>query len=218
MFSLLEFQGQSSLLHKSGTVEINTEYHTLRKPAWRVLLKLLGVAAMIAVGAAIALPTFLEFDFPLWQVVAITAGAMLIYMGISFFFRPEPNTDNLGFGGGKMNDPFQCSDNVNRFLWRLHCLLGPGRFTSETLLDTCALVGLVKGEEILDNKGHAEPRVGSFRSAAVGAFDATQPIAPLDPNRFAQSSANFVAGQIQLDSQRFFNSTSAAAESQAVKA
>jgi len=38
---------------------------------------------------------------------------------------------------------------------------------------------------------------------ASGSFDATRPIAPLDPNRFAQSSANFVAGQIQLDTQRF---------------
>ena len=53
MFSLFEVQGQSSLLHKSGTVEINTEYRTEKKPVWLVLLKLLGVAAMVAVGAAI---------------------------------------------------------------------------------------------------------------------------------------------------------------------
>ena len=52
-----------------------------------------------------------------------TAGGMLIYTGIAFFFRPEPNTDNLGWGGGLGNDPFQTSDNVNRFLWK--ALPGP---------------------------------------------------------------------------------------------
>ena len=47
-----------------------------------------------------------------------------------------------------------------------------------------------------------------MRSSPAGSFDATRPIPPLDPNRFAQSSGNFVAGQIQLDSQRFFSAPS----------
>src|SRR5207244_3106206 len=123
MFSLLEMQGQSSLLHKTGTVEINTEYYTEKKPAWLVLLKLLGVAVMVAVGAAIVMPTLLELEFPLWQAVAITAGAMMVYTGVAFFVRPEADTDNLGWGGGMMNDPFQSSDNVNRLLWRAQCVL-----------------------------------------------------------------------------------------------
>jgi hypothetical protein len=41
-----------------------------------------------------------------------------------------------------LNDPTQYSDNVNRTLWKVHCLLGPGRFISETVLDCCTLVGL----------------------------------------------------------------------------
>jgi len=204
MFSLTEMRGQSALLHKSGTVEINTEYCTHRKPAWLVFLKLLGVAAMVAVGAAIAVPTLLEYDFPLWQAVAITAGGMFIYTGIAFFFRPEPNTDNLGWGGGLGNDPFQSSDNINRFLWKAHCVLGPGRFTAETLLDTCVLFGLAKGQEVLDDTSGADfalPSQGGFSPA--GTFDPSRPIAPLDPKRFGQSSGNFVVNQIQLDSQRF---------------
>jgi hypothetical protein len=205
MFSLLEFQGQSSLLHKSGTVEINTEYQTHKKPVWLVLLKVLGTLAMVAVGAAIAVPTLLEFKFPVWQAAVITAGGMLVYTGIAFFFRPEPNTDNLGFGGGMANDPFQASDNVNRFRWRLHCVLGPGRFTAETLLDVCMLLGIAKGDEAEVAADDPGPNFAAMRSSSVGSFDATQPIPPLDPNRFAQSSGNFVAGQIQLDSQRFFS-------------
>jgi|EndMetStandDraft_3_1072993.scaffolds.fasta_scaffold274698_2 hypothetical protein len=204
MFSLLEFQGQSSQLHKSGTIEINTEYHAARKPIWLIALKLLGVAAMVGVGAAIAIPTLLELNFPLWQAIVITAGGMMVYTGIAFFFRPDPNTDNLGWGGGGMNDPFQYSDNINRFLWRAHCVLGPGRFTAETLLDICAFFGIARSEDVASEPAHqgqgpAGPKIGPLPAA----FDATRPIAPLDPNRFAQSSGNFVVSQIQMDSQRF---------------
>jgi hypothetical protein len=207
MFSLTEMQGQSGLLHKTGTIELNTEYQTSKKPVWLVGLKLLGVAAMVAVGAAIAVPTLLELRFPLWQAVPITAGGMLVYTAIAFFLRPEANTDNMGWGGGLMNDPFQCSDNVNRLLWRLHCVLGPGRFTAEATLDLCALLGLARRIEARDQERIADLTAVAAPTRTVGVFDATQPIPPLDPNRFAQSSANFVAGQIQLDTQRFLNNS-----------
>jgi hypothetical protein len=202
MFSLLEFQGQTSL-DKSGTVEVVTEYHAARKPVWLVLLKLLGVAAMVAVGAAIAVPTLLELELPLWQAIVITAGGMMVYTGIAFFIRPEPNTDNLGLAGGGMNDPFQYSDNINRLLWRAHCVLGPGRFTAETLLDTCVLLGIARsGEVVSDTAAWAQTPAGPKAGPLPSAFDATRPIAPLDPNRFAQSSGNFVVSKIQMDSQR----------------
>ena len=204
MFSLLDGQGQSSLLQKSGTVEINTDYQTTRKPVWLVMLKLLGVAIMIAVGTAIALPTLLELEFPLWHAVAITVGAMFIYTGLAFFFRPESDTDNVGHG-------------VNRILWRLHCVLGPGRFTAETLLDLCLLLGIARTEDTVAAAEGSAPTFGGMRSLGAGAFDATRPIAPLDPNRFAQSSGNFVAGQIQLDSQRYFGSAPATRDAQAAK-
>src|SRR5436309_9513828 len=195
MFSITEMGGQSSLLHKSGTIEINTDYHAGKKSVWLVLLKLLGVAAMVAVGAAIALPTLLELRFPLWQAAVMTAGGMLVYTGIAFFVRPEPNTDNMGWGGGMMNDPFQCSDNVNRFLWKAHCVLGPGRFTAETLLDVCTLLGLAKVE---GTDGQSAPGLPGSRAGGDGksalSFDATRPIEPLDASRFAQTSGNFVAG------------------------
>src|SRR5262245_22440385 len=176
MFSLFELQGQSSLLHKSGTVELNTKYHTKKKPAWLIVLKLFCVLGMVAVGAAIAVPTLLEFEFPLWQAVAITAGTMLVYTGFAFFVRPEPNTDNLGWGGGMMNDPFQASDNVNRFLWRLHCCLGPGRFTAETLLDTCAFFGVAKREEVASEPVATNQNFCSAGSVGLGSFDASRPI------------------------------------------
>lgn len=114
MFSWHEYAGRASY-HKTGVIEINAHYYTRRKPAWLILSKLLGLAAMVAVGFAIAVPTLRSY-LPMWQVISLIAGVMFIYTGIAFFVRPEPNGDNMGLLGG-MNDPFQYSDNINRGLW-----------------------------------------------------------------------------------------------------
>src|SRR5262245_20860252 len=114
MFSFSELQGQSSLLHKSGTLGVGGHFYRQRRPAWLVMLKLAGVMGMVAVWFPIAMPSLLEWNFPLWQAIGIATAIMLVYTVIAFFLRPEPNTDNLGWGGGMMNDPFQTSDNVNR--------------------------------------------------------------------------------------------------------
>jgi hypothetical protein len=202
MFSLGDIGGHSSLLHKSGTVELNTDTFRHRRPAWLVLLKLLGVAAMIAVGAGIAIPTLLEFEFPLWHAIAVTAGGMVAYTVIAFFVRPDPNTDDL--------------TNVNKFLWNLHCVLGPGRFTSETFLDLAVLFGLMREDEVLEagaaqSQGYGAAGAGVGKGGGSGVFDPSQPIAPLDPNRFALSSANSVTEKIQRDSQRFYSPPPSAA-------
>jgi hypothetical protein len=206
MFSFTEYQCQSSL-DKHGSVEIHTEYYTRKKPAWWVLLKLLGVAAMVAVGYGIALPTVAQ-ALPLWQACAAVAGVMLIYVGIAFFFRPEPNTDNMGWFGGMSNDPTQYSDNINRSLWNLHCVLGPGRFTAETLLDLCVLLGLAKGDEILDGTIQDSAPLAEFEcnlpaAASNEAAIAVQASAPLRADRFEQPGPGPSGGQMQLDSWRY---------------
>ena len=134
-----------------GTIEINDQYVTRRKPAWLVLLKLTGLAVMVAVAVGLAYPSLRQMLPPL-QSAAVIAGVILIYSGVAFFFRPEPNTDNLGYCGGGMNDPTKISDDINRGLRDLHMLLGPGRFASETLLDLCVLLGIASGQEVLDDQ------------------------------------------------------------------
>ncbi|WP_425618318.1 hypothetical protein NA78x_002022 [Anatilimnocola sp. NA78] len=133
-----------------GQIELNSTYVTKRKPGWLVLLKWCGLALMITVGYVIAWPILSPALHPL-QCAGMIAGAMCIYTGIAFFVRPEPNGDNMGALGGIVNDPFQRSDDYNRGLFNMHCMLGPGRFASETLLDTCVLLGIAKEEEILDD-------------------------------------------------------------------
>ncbi|WP_254512193.1 hypothetical protein [Anatilimnocola floriformis] len=134
-----------------GTIEINDTYVTRRKPAWLVLLKLTGLAAMIAMAVGIAYPS-LRQALPAVQSAAVIAGAILIYSGLAFFFRPEPNTDNLGYCGGMRDNPWKLSDDFNRGLLDLHMVLGPGRYASETLLDLCVLVGIAGGEEVIDEQ------------------------------------------------------------------
>ena len=199
MYSITELRGQSHLLDKHGEVEIVTEYYTRKKPAWLVFVKLLGVAAMVAVGYGIGLPTAMQY-LPLWQAVAAVAGVMLVYIGIAFFFRPDPNTDNMGWLGGGMNDPTQYSDNINRLLWKLHCILGPGRFTSETLLDACVLIGLARGEEVVDDSAGEFAESGSAANNAGDSFAAT---IPLQGNRFEMPSSTQGGGQ-QLESWKYF--------------
>lgn len=199
MFSYHEFRGQASY-HKTGTIEVNQHYYTQVKPVWLIALKVLGLVAMVAVGYAIAIPSLREV-LPLWQTIVLVAGVMLIYVGVAFFVRPEPNGDNMGIAGGLANDPFQYSDNVNRWLWNFHCTLGPGRFAAETLLDVCVYLGLAGGEEVInstdpstaDDFGDAEPTSWSEPvnlHAMLGPVTQQpapgDPQAALAPNRFAR--------------------------------
>jgi hypothetical protein len=150
-----------------GTIEVNTTYVTRRKPAWLVLLKLLGLALMVAVAVGIAYPSLRQVLPPL-QSVAIIAGVILIYAGLAFFFKPEACVENLGFHGGVYDDPFKVSDNINRGLMDLNFYLGPGRFASETLLDTCVLLGLAGGEEVLpDQEPVPEPEAEPMKLQIV---------------------------------------------------
>lgn len=202
MFSFTEVRGQSSL-DKHGSVEIHAEFFRLKRPAWLVLLKILGVAAMVGVGFAIALPTLKAEapKLPQWQAIVAIAAAMIFYTAIAYFIRPEANGDNMGWFGGGSNDPTQYSDNINRMLWKAHMVLGPGRFTAETLLDTCVLVGLLKGEDAV-----VELRVPEYSGASPEAIMAgstqSQPANP-----YAGPVPGGGSG-IQLDSWKYFQNQS----------
>ncbi len=161
-----EYAHEHASRDEVGTIEINDQYVTRRKPAWLVLLKLLGLAAMVAVAVGIAYPALRQL-IPAVQSAAVIAGVILIYSGLAFFFRPEPNIDNLGYCGGGMNDPTKLSDDFNRGLLDLHMVLGPGRFASETLLDLCVLLGIAGGEEVLDDALVAEEAIAPLQVEMV---------------------------------------------------
>lgn len=138
---MFEYLGEQTDPKSVGTVELNTEYDAPRRPLWLVMLKLFGLLAMLPVGYMLVIPLL---PLPAWQSIVVASGVLLIYIGLAFFIRPEPDTDNLGWAGGLINDPFHYSDNINRWLLLLHCVLGPGRFAAETILDACALLGVTR--------------------------------------------------------------------------
>jgi hypothetical protein len=206
MFSFTEFSGQTSL-DKHGSVEICTSLCRRRRPAWIVCLKILGVAAMIAVGFAIAVPTLKEQapHLPMWKGCIGISAAMLLYTAIAFFIRPEANGDNMGWLGGSTNDPTQYSDNINRMLWKAHMILGPGRFTAETIFDTCVLVGLVGGEHVIEDEDELLEYSGASPEAIMASAANSPPAtggAYLPPPPGANSSG------MQLDSWKYFQQQS----------
>ncbi len=204
MFSFTEMRGQSSL-DKHGAVELHTELFRKRRPAWLVCLKILGVAAMVAVGYAIAIPTLKEEapKLEMWQGCLAVAAAMIAYTAVAFYIRPEANGDNMGWFGGSSNDPTQYSDNINRWLWKAHMVLGPGRFTAETLLDTCVLVGLLKSED--PDEADALP---DYTGASPEAIMASAAHSPPAGGGYAPPPPGPHGGGMQLDSWKYFQQQS----------
>lgn len=166
-----EYAHEHARRDEVGTIEINDSYVTRRKPAWLVALKVLGLALMVAAAVGLAYPA-LRHVLPAFQSGAVIAGVLLIYSGLAFFFRPEPNTDNLGYCGGAYNDPTKISDDLNRGLLDLHIALGPGRFASETLLDVCVLCGIAGGEEVLSDDAPTAVEEHELLPAAAPAAEA----------------------------------------------
>ena len=200
MWGWYEVTGESMSSHERGSIRLNTFYETRKKPLWQIGLKLLGLVALLAVGFVLLLP---YVPLPLWQSTTVVSGVLLIYVGIAFFVRPEPSENNMGYLGGMMDDPTQYSDDINRRLWSLHCLLGPGRFVAETILDLCTHLGLtaeVTAEQanqeesekrqaaiqqaILQDHPDVAARLEQRRAAAPGGQMELSSASYLDPDRF----------------------------------
>ena len=59
----------------------------------------------------------------------------IAYCLLGFFLRPEPDTSNMGWLGGLIDNPFRYSDDINRFLLFLKIFLVPGCFFAESVAD-----------------------------------------------------------------------------------
>jgi len=127
-----------------GSIEVNTE-HVAQKSEIVVFFKLFAATLMMAFLFGVP---FYFLPLTGWQSVVVAAGIALIYVGLAFFFVPEPNTDNMGWLGGMINDPFHYSDDWNRSLSFYHGVLAPGRFIAGTILDVACLLGLTQSDPI----------------------------------------------------------------------
>ncbi len=196
MVGWYEVMGERTDPKDAGKVRINTFYETQKKPLWLILLKLSGLFAMVAVGFALLLPSV---PLPLWQSIALASGCMLIYVGIAFFVRPEPNGDNMGFLGGMFNDPTHYSDNISRALWNAHCFLGPGRFVVETILDCSTRLGFTA--EISAEQANREEQMQQCEAIQQDVMRWREEAG----ERIEQRRDALPSGQVELSSARFLD-------------
>ena len=175
-----------------GGVRVHRLVERVRKPAWLVLLKLITLVAMLPVGYYLVM-SFVPL--PIWQSAAIATGVLLAYILVAHFIRPEPNMDNMGWGGSMCNDPGQGNDNINRILWKAHCFLGPGRFASGAVIDFLTLVGIlpeVSYEEVMALRAQRAEERRQSREQEI--------LARVEKHR---KPTGFVAGSQELASARF---------------
>lgn len=125
---------------KCGEVTLHTDPVNEKKPAWLVVLKVLALLVMVPIGFYLVVAFI---PLPPLEASLVTAGVLLIYCGLAFFIRPEANEDNMGFLGGMFNNPFQYHDDINRALFQAKCLLAPGRFAAESVIDLLTLCNLI---------------------------------------------------------------------------
>ncbi|MBA2117920.1 hypothetical protein [Bremerella alba] len=127
-----------------GNIEVNTK-HVAQQSKWVVFFKL--IAASLMTAGLFGVPLYF-LPLPVWQSGLVSAGFAMIYIGMAFLFIPHANTDNMGWLGGMVDDPFHISDDWNRALMFYHAVLGPGRFIAGTMLDVACLLGVAKSDPI----------------------------------------------------------------------
>ncbi|MBI1246533.1 hypothetical protein GC197_01665 [bacterium] len=146
--SMYEFWSESGNPGSMGCIDINTD-HIAQRSVWVVMFKVF-VATIMTAGLFWVPYHFLPIYFPItgWHVIGTPTILVLLYLGISFFVIPRPDTDNLGWMGGMANDPFKYTDDWNRSLVSLNHTLAPGRFIAGTILDVACMAGIVQSSPV----------------------------------------------------------------------
>ncbi len=130
--SLFEWMAESHNPGPQGSLGL--EGASRRPPRGDVVPRFVFALAILGAAGFFLFVTGLAVAYP-----ALTLGLVAAYLVISYFARPEPDTSNLGWFGGWMDNPFRFSDDVNRTLLFLKIVLLPGRFVSESVVDFVCL-------------------------------------------------------------------------------
>jgi len=134
--SFMEWWGERTNPGNVGRVGISTDHAPCTSPGlvWARVLFLAAAVPTLWTLAAVNLP------LPGWQAWAAVVGGTLIYAGAAYFVDPQPDMENIGWCGGLVDHPWRYSDDINRNLFGLQILLGPGRFLVESVADWLALM------------------------------------------------------------------------------
>ena len=124
-----------------GGFELASEVNE-RKSASIVFVK---VASSVGIVGLLSWVFFTQFEVPVTLVSATSfAGLMLVYLGIAWLVRPQPNYNNMGWAGGLINTPFKLSDDLNRMLMQLKIVFWPGRWVTQSLIELATLCNLIE--------------------------------------------------------------------------
>ena len=99
-----------------------------------------GVFAIIALGTFIWYATLENaFDTKI-NVHGLRAALLALYLFVAASYTVYPDTNNMGFLGGMINNPFRYTDNINRFLVFILIFLIPGKLVMIPLLKLSKLL------------------------------------------------------------------------------
>jgi hypothetical protein len=117
--SLFEWLGESFNPGPVGGIDTNRQplFDRRTKKGWAIFFMLIGLAVLGAL-----LWFILSGENMLWSLVFLA-----FYLLISYLLTPSPDSSNLGWLGGLINNPFRISDNINRFLVFFYLFLLPGK-------------------------------------------------------------------------------------------
>jgi len=134
--SLLEWMGEA---YSPGPIGGFAKGPRGTKQPSRVVVIICAVISLALLGLEVFLVHSIapELEIDGWLVVA---GITLVYLIAGYFIHPKPDTSNLGWAGGLIDNPFRISDDLNRTLLFLKILLFPGRFVSESIARMVRLV------------------------------------------------------------------------------
>ena len=94
-----------------------------------------GIVALVL----LAIPFYFIARNSASETLLQTTGLVLLleiaYLLLAYHIRVEVDTDNLGWIGGLVNNPFSFKDDLNRGKLFLNLILAPGRVLAEVLVD-----------------------------------------------------------------------------------
>jgi hypothetical protein len=119
---------------RAGQVDLgaNLDFRS-RGQVWRDF-----VVALLLVLGFVTLTFWLAW--PELRPICIALPLFASYCGVAYAVRVRPNHDELGLGGGIIDNPLRMSDGANRFLIQIAVFLALGRFISFGLIDGLRLI------------------------------------------------------------------------------
>lgn len=133
---LLEWIGESANPGPIRSVNFGGR-HRDHRPRWSILVCFLIALGLVGLTVWIL---YAGLQLRTWTHWSIAAGIGLTYLCLAYFIHPQPDASNIGWAGGLFDHPFRYSDDVNRHLLFFLIFLFPGRFISESLIDSVLLL------------------------------------------------------------------------------